>query len=1563
MDMSESLDPLAATEGIETAYRRYLRSTMRTNDPNLDTAIAAAFNKMQRPLIQGPILESSPPFSAGRPVSALVKAGLLAPDWVQYDFHGQVFTDRPLYLHQDEAICRVVGEQRNVVVATGTGSGKTETFLIPIIETLFRQRAAGMVIPGVRALLLYPMNALANDQLRRLRELLRDVPAITFGRYTGETPETRQQGIAVLEAAEGDVAVLSNELLGREEMRATPPDILLTNYAMMEYLLLRPDDSPLFNPTGEDGWKFLVLDEVHTYDGTKGIELGMLVRRLLNRVRRGPGGIQCILTSATIGGPGDRAAVARFASALTGLPFEWDDSNEREQDVVVATRERHPLPLPDPDADLDAIVGSSEASELQASALAADARIQRLLDRVWERPASIEDLISAVSSPGQAVEPATVTRLVQRLSKLRVPGTETPFLRARFHTFVRAIDGADVCMRPHPDGLPRVFLEPQHHCPDCGDAALVAELATCRRCAQWHLRGIVGHDDRLERAPDREDSDEKVCYVAPRTDIDFNEDRGAGEDEAEPGLFGSGETEDKQVSFCLNCLSVGTGLDCCISALKQPYVFASRTKGGAVRCVSCGAPATQSGPRRLRLGTDAPPAVVASALYDAMPQGVGAKRPRFLSFADSRQDAAFFAPYLERTYSSVARRRVLFAAIGATWREVEEGEGVRPQDVIAPARRLADSQAFFSQSVSPLAQTKTIHAWILSELTAMDRRQSLAGVGLVSRRLVRPPNWDAPSPLLQQPWSLSSDEAWHVIEALLKTLLDDQAIAFPDGVDSSDEIFSPRNKELGFRQLERARAAGIEIMPWAPAHGANARSDYLDRLLQRLQEGLSKEARRAQVEFVLEGLWRLVSKRDGPLSGYLSQTNHPRHGPYFQLSPDFWEFARPRGLVDCDRCGLIEHAAVRDVCPSYRCTGRMRPMSEPPPESHYRALYLGPGRGSLVAQEHTAQWSATEAARIQGEFVRDEGSINVLSCSTTFELGVDVGDLQSVLLRNVPPTAANYVQRAGRAGRRDETVGFIVTFAQLRPHDTQAFDHAEDLVAGKVPVPRIPASNERIVRRHVHSMALSRFLRHHVANWQEWRRVGLFFVGSTRDERTPCESFRNFLADQDTQLGEEVAQVVPAELRAELGLATWEWAVELAGLDPTRSPLALAEGQIKADVQAYNELYEIARTEGRGHDMERYRRVLNTVREADLIGSLAGSNVLPKYGFPVDVVPLKTAHLTTPEARSVQLDRDLRMAVSEFAPGSGVVAAKKLWVSDGLQLFPNKALPERDYAICRPCNRYYEGAGVASCAQCGQRLDGGRGNSRGKLVRPVFGFVARDPNVRLLGEERPRRLYSTRVLFQDYEKPSPREPIDGVSNTILGRFTHTGRLAVVNTGRDRHFQLCHTCGFARLKGVGGEHRHPVSRRACSGTLVVVDLGHSFSSDIAEFEFPALGPMDERLRASLLAALLEGARRLLAVSSDDLAALCYVDRIAPVFAIYDNVPGGAGLAREVHARIDDVLDAAQRLCDECRCGDNSSCYGCLRGYRNQYEHELLDRTVASRALAVIREGRLPVVVPD
>jgi ATP-dependent helicase YprA (DUF1998 family) len=301
----------------------------------------------------------------------------------------------------------------NVIVATGTGSGKTESFLYPILLHLYREfQARKTLCPGVRALIPYPMNALANDQRERLGEICKRLKEehspfrFTFGQYVGETPEDEndsqrhardhiaerdQKGYSIVE----DGHVVHGELVLRSEMRKTPPHILLTNYSMLEYLLLRPDDSPLFDNGCARWWTFLVLDEAHQYRGSRGIEMAMLLRRLKQRLREGGRSepFRCIATSATlVGEEGDKAAVAQFASDLFGEEF-------RQENVILGATE--PIPVPSP-AHL-----ASDDYRLLREALHRDNS---------EARKSLTELASKLGEvlPGDEDLPKTVGRLLQR---------------------------------------------------------------------------------------------------------------------------------------------------------------------------------------------------------------------------------------------------------------------------------------------------------------------------------------------------------------------------------------------------------------------------------------------------------------------------------------------------------------------------------------------------------------------------------------------------------------------------------------------------------------------------------------------------------------------------------------------------------------------------------------------------------------------------------------------------------------------------------------------------------------------------------------------------------------------------------------------------------------------------------------------------------------------------------------------------------------------------------------------------------------------------------------------
>lgn len=239
------LDPLVTTAAIDDALLRYLESTFSPRSDDLRSDYEHAL-RHDACLSRGPFLQITAPFVPGVTLQSLIDEGVLSHGWK--DMSGSIPLDRPLHRHQEVAIRKAVSHRRNLIVSTGTGSGKTESFLVPIVESLLRERQAGTLDrPGVRALLLYPMNALANDQVKRLRSLLADAPDITFGRYTGETPQTQVKAEEDYAQRHPNQRRLPNELISRAQMQAEPPRILLTNYAMLEYLLMRPADSTFFD--------------------------------------------------------------------------------------------------------------------------------------------------------------------------------------------------------------------------------------------------------------------------------------------------------------------------------------------------------------------------------------------------------------------------------------------------------------------------------------------------------------------------------------------------------------------------------------------------------------------------------------------------------------------------------------------------------------------------------------------------------------------------------------------------------------------------------------------------------------------------------------------------------------------------------------------------------------------------------------------------------------------------------------------------------------------------------------------------------------------------------------------------------------------------------------------------------------------------------------------------------------------------------------------------------------------------------------------------------------------
>ncbi|MCL4434827.1 MAG: DEAD/DEAH box helicase [Actinobacteria bacterium] len=1515
---------------------------------------------------------------------------------------------RPLYRHQESAIRKLL-DGRNVIVATGTGSGKTECFLFPILQHLMKERAAGTLgEPGVRALLLYPMNALANDQMKRLRDLVRVFPDITFARFVGETPEDEGKALDIYRLRFGEEPI-PNELISRERIRACPPHILLTNYAMLEYLLLRPADTRIFDgPTGRH-WRFVVLDEIHVYNGAQGAEIAMLLRRVRDRVVCSERGIlRYVGTSATLGrGEEDYRALADFATALFDEETEYLPHDGRRQDIVSPVK----LPLVAADASweldddtLDALNevfrdGASAAhlagvvrscggphvetnqdtSSYLGELLATESHVVQLQRRLECGSVDFSQLASELF-PGSCAE-RKLSSLIDLGVQAQLAVASAPLVPARYHFLVRALEGAFVCRSPlHPPGEPELRLSRHEHCPSCRDnhvESRMFELSVCRKCGASYIVGTITESgDAVRTLGTASPYAADLLYLLIDDTAELEDE---DEDESVVVDDEQAATDVDQRVLCTSCGSLTEGFvpacTCGTNLVKKVIVAHASHRGEPLRrCLACSGRSTNSIVSRFLTGQDAPVAAVATSLYQALPpssdpaQGVKIGEGRkLLSFSDSRQDAAFFAPYFDRTYSRSVERRLLWHVLSHLMKKEP-----RFEDLVLPLRCAAEQALVLDPDDGQLQNANRVSSWLMREVLAVDRRQSLDGVGLAELTVAVPLGVQAPPALAAL--GFTATECIDLARILLDTIRMQAAVHLPDGVDISDQMFSPRNVVTAIRFEQRAR----NLLAWMPGHGINRRLDYVQKLFKA--RGISEDPRR-----VLSEIWhRWLTAPQSPWLKVITPRRDAKEGTVFALNHEritFLSNVDGQRALRCDSCRQTWWRSVSSVCPTYGCQGSLKSVNIDldHADDHYMRLYTDMRPVGMRVEEHTGQLSAEYAGQLQQQFL--DGDLNALSCSTTFELGVDVGEVQAILMRNVPPTPANYVQRAGRAGRRLGAAALVVTFAQRRNHDLHYFENPLALVDGSAVAPILSLENPQIVRRHLHATAFAAFERRHVESGGQWHRtVGDFFIQPTGDgDAAPVDQFIDWLRTRPADLEQALCRITPQEIAGNLSLQDWAWVEALVTEDDRVENygwLARARNEVRQDMSDIGAEVDQLQTRIRvltdaGQDakaknlvgyLQAVLKVRDTLANRRLLDFLAQRVVLPKYGFPVDVVTLDVWRMGDRQAAQVDLQRDLRLGITDYAPGSRVVADKSLWETVGLRIPAGRALIDYVWAICSDCEafRTRRGKEPGNCLTCGS-ADVAR---KGSFITPMFGFVGQRCTDKP-GDTRPLKAGSSEFHFSDYAVPAPEfESVPLGNKTVEVRFSRQGQITVINSGpREQGFFVCRSCGHAepvpaypgRRAAAGsakGGHKRPSGGQSeCTTGMSSRHLGHQYLTDVVELRLPVdIGVMSWEQARSTIYALL-AATRAIGIIPDEVNGVLSSAGVdaSPSLILFDAVPGGAGYAKRIAQRLGDLVDAALHVVANCKCGEDSSCYGCLRSYSNQLYHDQLVRGDALRVL--------------
>ena len=1399
------------TNTIQSRYENYLKTSFYFKDAGLRESFRLALQE-DGELIKGPIDEVTLPFKKG--IKAIELAEKSFPSDSK-DLVPALQDAAVLHAHQQEAIQYAHIQQQNIVVATGTGSGKTECFLYPILFDLYQQHLEGALSePGVRAMILYPMNALANDQRERLGAIcqsLKDARSEfrpTFGQYIGQTPEhikdTRRNAVAREENR------LAGELVFRDEMRQNPPHILLTNYSMLEYLLIRPDDSPLFDMGRGKHWKFIVLDEAHQYRGTKGMEMGMLVRRLKQRLIDGgrQSDFRCIATSATISSgenDKDKQAVAEFATELFGETFST-------QGVVFAERE----------SNLDYETG-------------------------------------------------------------------TP---SRYHVFMRALEGAFLINK---DGNDEVVLNRSKIQTDDGTYAEPLEIALCKECGQHYYVGRERNGMLIEAIRDPSQTDFGVEYYLPL------------------------ETQ-KGVShiLCRRCGTLSSNKPTCGCGVAVPVKKCPAHKEHADQLKKCEVCDYQRGGigdpvQEIVHGSDGPNAVIATVLHELLPEN----KRKVLAFADSRQEAAFFAWYAEDSYRKLRDRNLMLRAFN--WKQIQQ-EGLSIQTMQNRLIKQWEVAGVFEGYEDEEDKELRVLEAILSEGLTDERRISLTGVGMIKWSIKIPSSLEIPEAMLKAPWNFNDLEAHQLLDYLLDSFRTRYAMTLPSLVRWSNVSQRPQVAFSTSKPMSRKN-----VRQWGGPQSATVKH-FLYRLLEH--GNLSHRKKLEASEKLMRSVWNEVRQHDKKANTPLLK--RAKDNGTFQLDSSWLRIkpAEADEVWECKTCASISTHNIRGICPRNQCPGNLALADqERLAQNHYRILYesskLPP---TLHAEEHTAQIDTDVARERQDKF--KNGRIHILSSSTTFEVGVDLGDLETVFLRNVPPESFNYTQRVGRAGRR-ETPGFALTYCRRNPHDLYHYESPEErVIRGEIHPPRLSMTNEKIILRHMAAVALSAFFKNG-DNYTRFKNVETF-IGDWQHPKI-LDDLKRF-CEKSSDLKKSLLETVPQKMHTATGLDSDDWIDKIAGTD---SRLRLSIKDVCMDYQNMeNFRQELFKLHKGTNKVENRIKTITNERTLEFLSRKA---VIPKYGFPVDVVELDTRPQIG-QSNSVSLQRDLSQAIAEYAPGGKVVANKKEWESYGIKVIPGQQFPIRRYSYDDAHNF--------------QQWDQSEHTHLKQYISPIFGFVTQLFKQPTEPQGKTQRLYTTRPFFEGFEDPTPNtKELLGVSITPA----LPGTLVILCEGRNkRGFYICLTCGTHTIKR---ERKHDTPAGSeCGGTIGTFSLGHELVTDIVRMQFTGL--TDQWQAYSLAYAIALGASETIDVPDTDLNVTITGGAIGEAaeeiaIVLYDNVPGGAGLVTQLEDErvFKDMISSAQKRV-EGNCGCDSSCYGCLRSYRNQFAHPHLDRTKALKFLQIL-----------
>jgi hypothetical protein len=1559
---------------------------------------------------------------------------------------------------------------KDLFVSTGTGSGKTECFLWPILAKAFDEamnRPNTFKMDAVRTLIIYPMNALVSDQLSRIRKIfgrdefinifIEDTNATRiphFGMYTGRTPysgesksssnrelaktfrqnylldratdvETQRKqrnnieglkqinkyparfggehGVEkFIQNLENDIhqpGPFDAELLTRFEMQTCPPDILITNYSMLEFMLMRQREANVWDKTKQwleassENKLLVVLDEAHMYRGSTGGEIALLLERLFKRLNITTQRVQFILTTASMP-ENSQEAIQTFYTGLTGkahsgCEFIFGEKEEIPNEFEVKTN-----------VELLASIG---AEQVQGEEITK--KIKTFAEAIYNQ--KLPEDMSMIQAQSWLYDNLPKFEPFVKLKKLCRDGAKShTFLKreifgdhdmaggaldallsivslakkddnllfpVRLHMFMRGLQGLYACSNPKCDyaeysererlPLGKVISIPKDRC-ECGGR--IYELVNHINCGALYFkvyvdnnknqgepyryvfpqRGLVGDEKSLKTM---------LLYIVPKNYRRKKSDKNLGFLDPLTGkLYTTPQNNDNLLSVIFN-----DDLD----KKTDSYTFN--------RCPRCNKNMMFRKPTDFATKGNIPFYNLTKVQFELQPPqkpGLINQGKKVLLFSDSRQNAAKLAYDLSRSSDAdVFRQAIILASkmLKSSGKEysladiypafldiciqhklsffIGDDKSIfveHKKNYENKKRRLHDRGRnidFSEMSREFQALPKDYYEHLLMFFTESPRSFKDIGLGFLA-------------PTRKNLEDLIDDleyEGLHVDEKVMYQIL---VLLFWDVMDDSAALgeIIPDEARTKLPGRSKAREFGLD-------------SDFMSSLDKKLvigiQELLSIDASEFKkvVNLIKDHFFAPSSKNKYFIK--LSSVT-------IEIPDDGFSWYR------CLSCGKLSPYKLGDYC---GVCFESKDLAIINAEDLTRfdfwripvlaALSEGHQIQKINTEEHTAQlthketksetWSRTEKYEMRfqdinaGEFGED--SIDVLSCTTTMEVGIDIGTLMAVGLRNVPPMRENYQQRAGRAGRRNAGISTVVTYASGGPHDHHYFMHPDEMISGNPRKPWIDRDNPKIKQRHFNMIALNGFM-------------------STKELKEKFDSIADVGIIQFCEIyGEKFIEYVK------------------------KSNIIPAE-YVQDTIAKFNEI--------RGNVLDANKRnqyVINN-EETSTFDVFYREGYIPTYSFPKNVVKFyveKSSRQGRQVVREIEYapERDISVALSEYAPGRFVTIDKKIYRSGGIYANPIPAGYENrqaeyyfnnkeyyhDVVICTQCNWFgvdQEDYDRSRCPYCLEKIE------RRKLLRP-WGFApVRGDAVKYVDES--EELSFIESPYYSYVPEN--EKVERYGNSKFRYAALSDRkVLTVNMGIQREgFDVCTKCGGAEIAipGVNVTISQPYhDHNVCShqGTLAsnvflgfrfltdmfMLDIEYDanklvglFSSDEKKIFWSAATTLNEALKKSISLVLdidyneLNGGWLPRIVSNEKLHIEMY---------FYDNLSSGAGYSSMVDQYLEEILDTAQKILEDCKC--SRTCKNCLDNFWNQKNHSYFDRKLGMQLLNYARFGSYPESLPE